>query len=146
MELDRMKHLMPEERLIDMRIGQNQTSKILLAEDDEMIQKVTMLMLKKLGYNADVAASGFEVLSALEHYSYDVVLMDIQMPEMDGLEATRIIRQCRPDGLRIIAVTASAPEETREKCLEAGMDDYFSKPLKMKELADLLSRVPGCHA
>ncbi len=135
-----MKHLMPEERLIDMRIGQNQTSKILLAEDDEIIQKVTLLMLKKLGYNADVAASGFEVLSALEHYSYDIVLMDIQMPEMDGLEATRIIRLSRPDGLRIIAVTACAPEEIHEKCLEAGMDDCVSKPLKMKELADLLSR------
>ncbi len=133
---------MPEERLIDMRIGQNQTSKILLAEDDEMIQKVTLLMLKKLGHHADVAASGFEVLSALERYSYDIVLMDLQMPEMDGLEAARIIRLSRPEGLRIIAITAYAPEETRETCLEAGMDDYISKPLKMKELANLLSRAP----
>jgi CheY-like chemotaxis protein len=93
-----------------------------------------------------VAANGREVLSALEHYSYGTVLMDIQMPEMDGLEATRIIRLSRPDGLRIIAVTACAPEEIREKCLEAGMDDYISKPIKMKELADLLSRAPGCYA
>ena len=103
-------------------------------------------MLKKLGYHADVAANGLEVLSALEHYSYGTVLMDIQMPEMDGLEATRIIRQCRPDGLRIIAVTASAPGEKREMCLDAGMNDYVSKPIKLKELANLLNRVPGCHA
>ena len=142
-----MNHVMPpEELLISDTIRQNQTAKILLAEDDEIIRKVMLQMLKKLGYHADVAANGLEVLSALDQYSYDIILMDLQMPEMDGLEATRIIRQCRPDGLRIIAVTASAPGETREKCLEAGMDDYFSKPLRIKELANLLNRVPGCHA
>jgi CheY-like chemotaxis protein len=142
-----MNHVMPpEELLISDTIRQSQTAKILLAEDDEIIRKVMLLMLKKLGYHADVAANGFEVLSALDQYSYDIILMDIQMPELDGLEATRIIRQYRPDGLRIIAVTASAPEETREKCLEAGMDDYVSKPIKMKELANLLNRAPGCHA
>jgi CheY-like chemotaxis protein len=112
----------------------------LLAEDDEIIQKVTLLMLKKLGHNADVAASGFEVLSALEHYSYDILLMAIQMPEMDGLEVTRIIHLSRPDGLSIIAVTAYAPEEIHKNCLEAGMDDCASEPLKIKELANLLSR------
>ena len=136
----------PEELLISDTIRQNKTSRILLAEDDEIIRKVMLQMLKKLGYRVDMAANGLEVLSALEHYSYGIVLMDIQMPEMDGLEATRIIRLSRPDGLRIIAVTACAPEEIREKCLEAGMDDYVSKPIKMKELADLLSRAPGCHA
>ena len=136
----------PEELLISDTIRQNQTSKILLAEDDEIIRKVMLLILKKLGYRADVAANGLEVLSALEHYSYGTVLMDIQMPEMDGLEATRIIRQCRPDGLRIIAVTACAPEEIREKCLEAGMDDCVSKPIKLNELANLLNRATGCHA
>jgi len=142
-----MNHVMPpEELLISDTIRQNQTSKILLAEDDEIIRKVMLLILKKLGYRADVAANGLEVLSALEHYSYGTVLMDIQMPEMDGLEATRIIRLSRPEGLRIIAVTACAPEEIREKCIEAGMDDYVSKPIKMKELADLLSQAPGCHA
>ena len=142
-----MKHLMPpEELLIFDTIRQNKTSRILLAEDDEIIRKVMLLMLKKLGYRADVAANGLEVLSALEHNSYGIVLMDIQMPEMDGLEATRIICQNRPDGVRIIAVTAGAPEEIREECLEAGMDDYVSKPIKMKELANLLSRAPGCHA
>ena len=142
-----MNHVMPpEELLISDTIRQNQTAKILLAEDDEIIRKVMLQMLKKLGYHADVAANGLEVLSALDQYSYDIILMDLQMPEMDGLEATRIIRLSRPDGLRIIAVMACAPEEIREKCLEAGMDDYFSKPLRIKELANLLNRVPGCHA
>jgi len=143
-----MNHVMPpEEMLISDTILQNKTSRILLAEDDEIIRKVMLLMLKKLGYRADVAANGLEVLSALEHNSYGTVLMDIQMPKMDGLEATRIICQNRPEGLRIIAVTACTPEEIREKCLEAGMDDYVSKPIRMKELANLLrSRAPGCHA
>lgn len=135
--------MQPDKLLIALTIRQNQALRILLAEDDEIIQKVTLLMLKKLGYCADVAANGLEVLSALEHYSYDIVLMDIQMPEMDGLEATRIIRQNRQEGLRIIAVTASAPEETREKCFDVGMNDYVSKPVKLNELANLLSRAPG---
>jgi CheY-like chemotaxis protein len=136
-----MNHVMPpEELLISDTIRQNKTSRILLAEDDEIIRKVMLQMLKKLGYRVDMAANGLEVLSALEHYSYDTVLMDIQMPEMDGLEATRIIRLSRPEGLRIIAVTACAPEEIREMCLEAGMDDCVSKPIKMKELANLLCR------
>ncbi|HEX7445252.1 MAG TPA: response regulator [Methanothrix sp.] len=142
-----MKHVtQPDELLIAITVRQNQALRILLAEDDEIIQKVTLLMLKKLGYRADVAANGREVLSAFEHNSYDIVLMDIQMPEMDGLEAARIIRLSRPDGLRIIAVTASVQEETREKCLQAGMDDYISKPLRTNELANLLSRASGCHA
>jgi len=142
-----MKHVMqPEELLIAITGKQNQTLRILLAEDDEIIQKVTLLMLKKLGYRADVAANGFEVLSALDHDNYDIILMDLQMPEMGGLEAARIIRQYRPDGLKIIAVTACALEEILEECLEAGMDDYVSKPIKLNELANLLSRAPGCHA
>ena len=142
-----MKHVMqPDKLLISITARQNQALRILLAEDDEIIQKVTLLMLKKLGYRADVAANGLEVLSAFEHNSYDIVLMDIQMPKMDGLEAARIIRLSRPDGLRIIAVTASAPEETHEKCLEAGMNDYISKPVRLIELANLLNRTQGCHA
>jgi CheY-like chemotaxis protein len=115
------------------------TLRLLLAEDNVVNQKVTLRMLKKIGYRADVAANGLEVLRALERQSYDIILMDVQMPEMDGLEACRAIRQM-PLELqpKIIAITAYALEGDREKCLEAGMDDYVSKPVQMDELAEVL--------
>jgi CheY-like chemotaxis protein len=91
-------------------------------------------MLNKLGYKGDVAANGLEVLQALERQTYDVVLMDVQMPEMDGLEATKVIRQRWPEGPRIIAMTASALKGDREICLSAGMDSYISKPTKIEGL------------
>jgi CheY-like chemotaxis protein len=109
---------------------------ILLAEDNLVNQIVTQKMLRKLGYRSDVAANGFEVLQALERQHYDVVLMDVQMPEMDGLETTRVIRQRWTDGVApfIIAMTASALKGDREACLAAGMNDYVSKPVKMEML------------
>jgi signal transduction histidine kinase/CheY-like chemotaxis protein len=115
--------------------------RILLAEDNISNQKVTLAILKRLGYKADAVANGKEALRALECHHYDVVLMDIKMPEMDGLEATRIIRQRWPDKeLKIIAITAYVMEGDREKCLEAGMDDYISKPVQMKDLAAILNK------
>jgi len=116
--------------------------RILLAEDNVINQKVALRMLKKIGYRADLAANGLEVLTALEHLHYDVVLMDVQMPEMDGLEATRAIRERLPpeDQPRIIAITAYALEGDREKCLKAGMDGYISKPVNVHELAEALGR------
>ncbi len=118
--------------------------RILLAEDNVSSQKVTKDMLKKLGYRADLAASGIEVIQALERQPYDVILMDIKMPEMDGYEATRQIRQKWPkDGPKIIAITAYALQGDKEKCLEAGMDDYISKPVKMNELANVLNKCPS---
>jgi CheY-like chemotaxis protein len=109
--------------------------RILLAEDEPSNQKVTSLMLKHLGYRADVVANGIQVLQALENQTYSVVLMDVKMPEMNGLEATRIIRQRWPnDGPRIIAMTAYALKGDREKCLEAGMDGYLAKPISMDQL------------
>jgi CheY-like chemotaxis protein len=115
--------------------------RVLLAEDNVSNQKVTMTMLKRLGYNADVAANGKEALRALENQSYDLVLMDVRMPEMNGLEATRIIRQRWPGkGPKIIAITAFALQGDKEKCLAAGMDDYISKPVRMNELAKLLGK------
>ena len=109
--------------------------RILLAEDEPSNRKVTMLMLEHLGYRANSVANGIEALQAMEHQTYDIVLMDVKMPEMDGLEATRIIRQRWPnDGPRIIATTAYALKGDREKCLEAGMDGYLAKPIWLDDL------------
>jgi CheY-like chemotaxis protein len=111
--------------------------RILMAEDNLVNQKVAMSMLKRLGYKADVANNGLEVLQALQEKSYDVVLMDVQMPEMDGLEATRRIRE---SGLntRIIAMTAHALDGDRADCLKAGMNEYITKPICMEELRKAL--------
>jgi CheY-like chemotaxis protein len=115
---------------------------ILLAEDNAVNQIVTKRMLDKLGYKADVAANGIEVLQALERQNYDVVFMDVQMPEMDGLEATRAILDLklkkRP---KILAMTAYALEGDRERCLAAGMDGYISKPVQLEELRNALQEL-----
>ncbi len=112
--------------------------RILLAEDNVVNQMVALKMLNKLGYRADVAGNGIEVLQNLERQRYDVVLMDILMPEMDGLEATRRIRQRWPKDPKIIAMTASVLKGDRELCLEAGMDGYISKPTNIEELEAVL--------
>ncbi|HUG12214.1 MAG TPA: PAS domain S-box protein [Opitutaceae bacterium] len=117
--------------------------RILLAEDNAVNQKVALLMLGKNGYRADVAANGLEVIEAVQRQPYDVILMDVQMPEMDGIEATRQLLQMRPDRSKrpwIVAVTANAMEGDREICIEAGMDDYISKPIKIPELLAALER------
>jgi CheY-like chemotaxis protein/HPt (histidine-containing phosphotransfer) domain-containing protein len=114
--------------------------RILLAEDNMVNQKVALRMLERMGYRADVAANGFEVIEALERQQYDVVLMDVQMPEMDGLEATRHIRRDRPahDQPYIIALTAHALSGDRERLLAQGMDDYISKPVRAEQLVRAL--------
>ncbi len=116
--------------------------RLLLAEDDAVNLTVVRGMLKNLGYRADVAGNGLEALEALSQRTYDVVLLDVQMPELDGLEtARRIRRQPRTDGRpRLIAMTAHAIKGDREQCLAAGMDDYLSKPLKLDELRAALTR------
>ena len=115
--------------------------RILLAEDNPVNRKMAVLMLKKLGYVADSVTNGREVLQALERQSYDLILMDVQMPEMDGLEATKEIRRLWPsDGPRIVALTAHAIAGDREKCLEAGMDGYLCKPINLVELKAALNR------
>jgi len=114
--------------------------RVLLAEDNLSNQKVILMMLKRLGYPAKAVSNGKEALKALENEHFDVVLMDVRMPEMDGLEATRIIRQRWDGKLKVIAVTAYALKGDREQCLAAGMDNYISKPVKMEELAEMLDR------
>ncbi len=114
--------------------------RVLVAEDNAVNVRVTMMQLAKLGCQADLAGNGFEVLAAVERSNYDVILMDCQMPEMDGYEATRQLRQRVGDRLRIIAVTAHAMEGDREKCLQAGMDDYITKPVRLAELRAALER------
>jgi CheY-like chemotaxis protein len=117
--------------------------RILLAEDNAVNQKVALRLLDQLGYRADVAWNGREALDALERRPYDVVLMDVQMPELDGLDAARQICERWPaeERPRIIAMTANALPEDREACFAAGMDDYVAKPIRPDELARALSRV-----
>ena len=107
-----------------------------------MNQKVALRLLDQLGYRADVASNGLEALEALERQPYDVVLMDVQMPELDGLDASRRICERWPAEVRprIIAMTANAMLEDREACFAAGMDDYVAKPIRPDELAEALSR------
>ena len=122
-------------------VSKHSSLKVLLAEDNILSQKVTLQMLKKLGFCADVVANGLEVLQSLERQHYDIILMDVRMPEMNGLEATEIIRQRWPDKKPlIIAVTAYGLDGDREKCLEAGMDDYISKPIKLEDLKNMLHK------
>jgi signal transduction histidine kinase/CheY-like chemotaxis protein/HPt (histidine-containing phosphotransfer) domain-containing protein len=119
--------------------------RVLLAEDNAVNQRVATLLLERLGYRSDVVGNGQEALDALHDRSYDIVLMDVQMPEMDGLEATRRVRAELPADRqpRIVAMTANAMTEDRERCLEAGMDDYLAKPVRRDELAAALSRAGG---
>ncbi len=119
--------------------------RILLAEDSIINQKVALRILAKRGYRADIAANGIEALHAIERQPYDVVLLDVEMPEMDGLEATRRIcarwpREARP---YLIAMTAHALTGDRELCLQAGMDDYIAKPIEAELLFLALSRAEG---
>ena len=116
--------------------------RILVAEDNAVNQKVALRLLERLGYQADLAANGHEALDRLDRAPYDVVLMDVQMPGMDGLEASRAICARWPPRQRprIIAMTAEAMEGDRERCLAAGMDDYVVKPVRLDELARALSR------
>jgi signal transduction histidine kinase/CheY-like chemotaxis protein len=121
--------------------------RVLVAEDNPVNQRVVLLFLERLGHRADVVADGNEVLRALESEAYDVVLMDMRMPDMDGLEASRAIHRLWPERRpRIVGLTANAVAGDREQCLASGMDGYLSKPFSLDELADVLADlrpVPG---
>ena len=118
--------------------------RILLAEDDPSSQMVAIAMLKRLGYDADVANNGLEVLRALRRQKYALVLMDIVMPRMDGIATTQEIRRRFPasEMPKIIAFTAYVHPDVRKKCLEAGMIDYISKPVSLNELEAILVKYP----
>ena len=104
-----------------------------------MNQKLALRILQQMGYRADLASNGIEAIESVERQTYDVILMDVQMPEMDGLEATRRIVQRWPDKRpRIVAMTANAMQGDREECLAAGMDDYVTKPIRVDVLVDAL--------
>ena len=115
--------------------------RILLAEDNIINQKVALGLLNNIGYKADVAGNGLEVLAALDIRPYDLILMDCQMPELDGYETTQRIRARKDCGsIHIVAMTANAMRGESEKCLEAGMNDYLSKPVRLEALRDMLAR------
>jgi signal transduction histidine kinase/DNA-binding response OmpR family regulator len=129
---------------LDTSLGQEHPLRILLAEDNAVNQKVGVALLKRMGYDADVVANGLEVLDAVHRQTYDVILMDIQMPEMDGLEAARRITAEYEAGARprLIALTANVFKADHEACLEAGMDEFLGKPLDVAKLRDALLLCP----
>jgi len=131
----------PRERIL---IADRGSIRILLAEDNATNQRVALRLLDRMGFRADVASNGREAVAAMEAAPYDLVLMDVQMPEMDGFEATSRIRdlqrQAGTSPVPIIAMTAHAMKGDREKCLDAGMDDYLTKPITYRHLAELLDR------
>jgi CheY-like chemotaxis protein/HPt (histidine-containing phosphotransfer) domain-containing protein len=132
----------PSAPVLDPGLALRIPLRILLADDNPINQKVGLSVLQKLGYRAEVANNGREVLHALERKAYDIVFLDVQMPEMDGLDAAREISQRWPKERRpcIIAMTGNALLGDREKCLEAGMDDYITKPVRIAELQSALER------
>ncbi|HEY2627976.1 MAG TPA: response regulator, partial [Usitatibacter sp.] len=125
---------------IDPTMAARHPLRILLAEDNVVNQKLALRLLERMGYRADLASNGIEAIESVQRQSYDVVLMDVQMPEMDGMEATRRICARWPAGSRprIIAMTANAMQGDREQCLAAGMDDYITKPIRVDRLVEAL--------
>ena len=122
--------------------GERYPLRILLAEDNRVNQMLALRLLEKMGYRPEIVSNGLEAVAAIQQAHFDVILMDVQMPEMDGLEATRQIRQDRSGdaGPRIVAMTANAMQGDREICLAAGMDDYVSKPIRVEDLEEALVR------
>lgn len=122
------------------RTGKDHPLRILMAEDNAINQKVGRLILQRAGFNIDMVGDGNEALEAHRSQPYDLILMDCQMPTMDGFEASRQIRQLPDPQPIIIAVTANALLGEREKCLDAGMDDYLSKPFQAEQLVAVVNK------
>jgi GAF domain-containing protein/CheY-like chemotaxis protein len=130
----------PVKPRIDADMATRHPLRILLAEDNVVNQKLALRLLQQMGYRADMASNGIEAIESIERQTYDIVLMDVQMPEMDGLEASRRITAKMPPGQRprIVAMTANAMQGDREECLAAGMDDYVTKPIRVDALVAAL--------
>jgi CheY-like chemotaxis protein len=129
----------PAKPVMDAELGRKHPLRILLAEDNAVNQKLALRVLEQMGYRADVASNGIEAVESIERQKYDVILMDVQMPEMDGLDATREIRKlANTTQPHIVAMTANAMEGDREMCIAAGMNDYISKPIRVNELVEAL--------
>jgi signal transduction histidine kinase/ActR/RegA family two-component response regulator len=122
--------------------------RILLVEDNVVNQKLALRLLSLMGYQADIASNGIEAIEAIDRQRYDLVLMDVQMPEMDGIEATENIVERIPAGDRpwIVAMTANAMDGDRERCIDAGMNDYISKPIRVEELVTAVLSTPLANA
>jgi CheY-like chemotaxis protein len=135
-------HPVPNKARLDAGMAERHPLRILLAEDNAVNQKLALRLLSQMGYRADVASNGIEVIESLERQPYDLVLMDVQMPEMDGLEASREIHRRWPTTRpHIAAMTANAMRGDRELCIAAGMDDYLSKPIRIEALVQALTLV-----
>jgi len=134
-----------QKRQLDPAMAARHPLRILLAEDNVVNQKLALRLLQQMGYRADVASNGIEAVESVERQDYDVVLMDVQMPDMDGLEASRQITARWPAGARprIVAMTANAMQGDRDMCLAAGMDDYLTKPIRVERLVEALNDVPA---
>ena len=130
---------------IDAEMGVHHPLRILVAEDNVVNQKLALRILQQMGYRADLASNGIEAVESVERQPYDVVLMDVQMPEMDGLEASRRIttKWSPAERPRIVAMTANAMQGDRELCIAAGMDDYITKPIRVDQLVEALNHVPA---
>jgi CheY-like chemotaxis protein len=128
---------------LDPDLAKKYPLRILLAEDNPVNQKVAARILERMGYRVDVVGDGVEALVAVDEFDYDLILMDVQMPELDGLEATRRIRELPPKNGRraqIVAMTASAMDSDRQAAMDAGMDDFVGKPVRVEELQDAVIR------
>jgi CheY-like chemotaxis protein len=137
------KALVPAKPKLDGGMAKRHPLRILLAEDNVVNQKLALRILQQMGYRADLASNGIEAVECVQRQTYDVVLMDVQMPEMDGLEAARTItaRWNAAQRPRIVAMTANAMQGDRELCIAAGMDDYLTKPIRVDQLVDALNLV-----
>src|SRR5262249_36867415 len=140
---------LPTNHKLDPTLARRLPLRVLLCDDNAINQKVALRLLQQMGYRADLAANGLEALAALDRQPYDLVFMDVMMPEMGGLEATRLIRQRQnqksqfpnyKSSIIIVAMTANAMQGDREKCLAAGMDDYIAKPVRLEDVRAIVER------